>query len=189
MPLVLMPENVSSLKDITGYRPGYRWRSAADDGGDRRGNARMNISEPFIRRPVATALLMAALAFAGIVAFPFLPVAPLPQVDFPTIQVTAGSGASAETMATSVAAPMEQQFGQIAGITQMTSQSSLGATTIVIQFDLERNIDSAPSGRAGGDHGRRQDASAGPDPAASLQEGQSGGCPGPDAVGAIRTCC
>ena len=82
----------------------------------------MNISEPFIRRPVATTLLMAALAFVGIVAFPFLPVAPLPQVDFPTIQVTATlAGASAETMATSVAAPLEHQFGQIAGVTQMTS--------------------------------------------------------------------
>ena len=104
----------------------------------------MSISEPFIRRPVATTLLMAALAFVGIVSFPFLPVAPLPQVDFPTIQVTTTwTGASAETMATSVAAPLELQFGQIAGVTQMTSQSSLGAATIVIQFDLERSIDSA----------------------------------------------
>jgi len=104
----------------------------------------VSISEPFIRRPVATTLLMAALAFVGIVSFPFLPVAPLPQVDFPTIQVTTTwTGASAETMATSVAAPLELQFGQIAGVTQMTSQSSLGAATIVIQFDLERSIDSA----------------------------------------------
>jgi hydrophobe/amphiphile efflux-1 (HAE1) family protein len=104
----------------------------------------VNLSEPFIRRPVATTLLMAAVAFVGIVSFPFLPVAPLPQVDFPTIQITTTwAGASAETMATSVAAPLELQFGQIAGITQMTSQSSLGAATIVIQFDLERNIDSA----------------------------------------------
>ncbi|HEX3505829.1 MAG TPA: efflux RND transporter permease subunit [Xanthobacteraceae bacterium] len=104
----------------------------------------MSISEPFIRRPVATTLLMAALAFVGIVSFPFLPVAPLPQVDFPTIQITTTwAGASADTMATSVAAPLEQQFGQIAGITQMTSTSSLGASTIVIQFDLNRNIDSA----------------------------------------------
>ncbi len=104
----------------------------------------MSISEPFIRRPVATTLLMAALAFVGIVSFPFLPVAPLPQVDFPTIQITTTwTGASAETMATSVAAPLELQFGQIAGVTQMTSQSSLGAATIVIQFDLERSIDSA----------------------------------------------
>jgi hydrophobe/amphiphile efflux-1 (HAE1) family protein len=104
----------------------------------------MSVSEPFIRRPVATTLLMAALAFVGIVSFPFLPVAPLPQVDFPTIQITTTwSGASAETMATSVAAPLELQFGQIAGVTQMTSQSSLGASTIVIQFNLDRNIDSA----------------------------------------------
>jgi hydrophobe/amphiphile efflux-1 (HAE1) family protein len=104
----------------------------------------VSISEPFIRRPVATTLLMAALAFVGIVSFPFLPVAPLPQVDFPTIQITTTwTGASAETMATSVAAPLELQFGQIAGVTQMTSQSSLGAATIVIQFDLERSIDSA----------------------------------------------
>src|ERR1044071_3503797 len=104
----------------------------------------MNLSEPFIRRPVATTLLMAALAFVGIAAYPFLPVAPLPQVDFPTIQVTASwQGASAETMATSVAAPLERQFAQIPGVSQLTSLSALGATTIVIQFDLNRNIDSA----------------------------------------------
>ena len=104
----------------------------------------MNLSEPFIRRPIATTLLMAAIAFVGIAAYPFLPVAPLPQVDFPTIQITATyQGASAETMATSVAAPLERQFAQIPGVTQMTSQSALGATTIVIQFDLNRSIDSA----------------------------------------------
>jgi hydrophobe/amphiphile efflux-1 (HAE1) family protein len=104
----------------------------------------MNFSEPFIRRPIATTLLMAAVAFVGIAAFPFLPVAPLPQVDFPTIQVTATwQGASAETMATSVAAPLERQFAQIPGISQLTSLSALGATTIVIQFELNRNIDSA----------------------------------------------
>ena len=104
----------------------------------------MNISEPFVRRPVATALLMAAVAFVGLASFPYLPVAPLPQVDFPTIQVSASlAGASPETMASSVAAPLERQFGQIAGVTQMTSQSTLGATTIVLQFDLGRSIDSA----------------------------------------------
>jgi multidrug efflux pump subunit AcrB len=104
----------------------------------------VNLSEPFIRRPVATSLLMAALAFVGLVSFPFLPVAPLPQVDFPTIQVQATfQGASAETMASSVAAPLERQFGQIPGVTEMTSVSTLGATTIVIQFQLNRNIDSA----------------------------------------------
>ncbi|AMN44157.1 efflux RND transporter permease subunit [Rhodoplanes sp. Z2-YC6860] len=104
----------------------------------------MNLSEPFIRRPVATTLLMAALAFVGIASYPFLPVAPLPQVDFPTLQVTAQwAGASAETMATSVAAPLERQFAQVPGIAQMTSTSALGATTIVIQFKLDRAIDSA----------------------------------------------
>jgi hydrophobe/amphiphile efflux-1 (HAE1) family protein len=104
----------------------------------------MNISEPCIRRPVATSLLMAAIAFVGLVAYPFLPVAPLPQVDFPTISVSATlHGASAETMAASVAAPLERQFGQIPGVTQMTSSSTQDATSIVIQFDLNRNIDSA----------------------------------------------
>jgi HAE1 family hydrophobic/amphiphilic exporter-1 len=104
----------------------------------------MNFSELFIRRPVATSLLMAALAFVGIAAFPFLPVASLPQIDFPTIQVTASmAGASAETMAVSVATPLERQLSQIAGITQLTSQSTVGATQVVIQFDLSRNIDSA----------------------------------------------
>jgi hydrophobe/amphiphile efflux-1 (HAE1) family protein len=104
----------------------------------------VNISEPFIRRPVATALLMAAFAFAGIVSYPFLPVAALPQVDFPTIQVSAGlPGGSPETMAASVAAPLERQFGQIAGITQMTSVSTLSTSTIILQFALNRNIDGA----------------------------------------------
>src|SRR5262249_25180144 len=108
------------------------------------GRQLVNISEPFIRRPVATTLVMTALAFVGLVTYPFLPVAPLPQVDFPTIQVTATwQGASGETMASSVAAPLERQFAQVPGVTQLTSLSALGATTIVIQFDLNRNIDSA----------------------------------------------
>lgn len=104
----------------------------------------MNISEPFIRRHVTTTLLAVAIGFVGIVSFQFLPVAPLPQIDFPTIQVTATLvGASPETMASSVATPLERQLGQIAGVTQMTSFSALGATSITIQFDLDRNIDSA----------------------------------------------
>ncbi|MHB8817128.1 MAG: efflux RND transporter permease subunit, partial [Steroidobacteraceae bacterium] len=104
----------------------------------------MNISEPFIRRPIATSLLMAALALVGIVAFPLLPVAPLPQVDFPTINVTATlTGASPETMGATVATPLERQFGQIAGVSQMSSVSSLGSTVITLQFDLNRNIDGA----------------------------------------------
>ena len=104
----------------------------------------MNISEPFIRRPIATSLLMAALALVGIVAFPLLPVAPLPEVDFPTINVTATmTGASPETMGATVATPLERQFGQIAGVTQMSSVSSLGSTVITLQFNLDRNIDGA----------------------------------------------
>src|SRR5580704_2587262 len=104
----------------------------------------MNFSEVFIRRPIATSLLMAALALVGIVAFPLLPVAPLPQVDFPTIQVSATvPGASPETMAATVATPLERQFGQIAGVAQMSSVSSLGSSVITLQFDLNRNIDGA----------------------------------------------
>src|SRR5438477_2706663 len=87
---------------------------------------------------------MGALALVGATAFPFLPVAPLPQIDFPTIQVTATlAGASPETMASSIATPLERQLGQIAGVSQMTSFSGLGATSVTIQFDLNRNIDSA----------------------------------------------
>jgi hydrophobe/amphiphile efflux-1 (HAE1) family protein len=104
----------------------------------------MNLSEPFIVRPVATALLTAAVAFVGVAAFPFLPIASLPQIDFPTIQVTASmAGASAETMAVSVATPLERQLSQIPGITQLTSQSTVGSSQVVIQFDLNRNIDAA----------------------------------------------
>jgi hydrophobe/amphiphile efflux-1 (HAE1) family protein len=104
----------------------------------------MSISEPFIRRPIATALLAGALALLGIVTFPLLPIAPLPQVDFPTISVQAKlAGASPDTMASTVAAPLERQFGQIAGVTQMTSTSTLGSTAITLQFDLNRNVDAA----------------------------------------------
>ena len=104
----------------------------------------MNVSAPFIKRPVGTSLLAAALLIAGILAFNFLPVAPLPQVEFPVIQVQAGlPGASPETMASAVATPLERQFGRIAGINQMTSTSSLGSTNIALQFDLNRNIDGA----------------------------------------------
>ena len=104
----------------------------------------MNVSETFIRRPIATSLLMAALALVGIVAFPLLPVAPLPQVDFPTIQISATlPGASPETMGATVATPLERQFGQIAGVSQMSSVSSLGSSVVTLQFDLNRNIDAA----------------------------------------------
>ena len=104
----------------------------------------MNISAPFIKRPIATTLLTIALALVGVVAFRLLPVAALPQVEFPTIMVSGSlPGASPETMATSVAAPLERQFGRIAGVTEMTSTSTLGSTSIVLQFDLSRNIDGA----------------------------------------------
>ena len=104
----------------------------------------MNISEPFIRRPVATTLLTVAIALAGAIAFEVLPVAPLPEVDFPTVSVGAGlPGASADIMASSVATPLERQLGHIAGVTEMTSSSTLGSTSITIQFDLSRDIDGA----------------------------------------------
>ncbi len=104
----------------------------------------MNFSEIFIRRPVATTLLTIGMTLAGVVAFRLLPVAPLPQIDFPTISVQANlPGADPETIATSVAAPLERQLGHIAGVTEMTSSSTLGGTSIVLQFDLDRNIDGA----------------------------------------------
>ncbi|HSY67937.1 MAG TPA: efflux RND transporter permease subunit, partial [Edaphobacter sp.] len=104
----------------------------------------MNLSAPFIHRPVATTLLTVAIAIAGAIAFTVLPVSPLPQVDFPTISVSASlPGGSAEIMASSVATPLERQFGHIAGVSEMTSSSSLGTTSITIQFDLSRNIDGA----------------------------------------------
>ena len=104
----------------------------------------MNVSQPFIRRPIATTLLSVALLLAGIVAYRLLTVAPLPQVEFPVIQVQATlPGASPETMASSVATPLERQFGRIAGVTEMTSTSLLGASTVVLQFDLNRNVDAA----------------------------------------------
>ncbi len=104
----------------------------------------MNLSAPFIRRPTATTLLTVALALAGAVAFNFLPVSPLPQIDFPTIRVQAQlPGASPEIMASSVATPLERQFGHISGISEMTSSSVLGSTNITLQFDLSRDINGA----------------------------------------------
>jgi HAE1 family hydrophobic/amphiphilic exporter-1 len=104
----------------------------------------MNISELFIRRPIGTSLLAASILMLGITAWPFLPVAPLPQVDFPTIQVSASlPGASPDTMAATVATPLERQFSLISGLSQMTSASYLGSTSITLQFNLDRNIDAA----------------------------------------------
>src|SRR5438045_314986 len=104
----------------------------------------MTISEPFIRRPVATTLLTVAILLSGAVAYRLLPVSPLPQVEFPTISVHAGvPGASPETTASSVATPLERQFGRIAGVTEMTSSSALGSANITLQFALNRDIDAA----------------------------------------------
>ena len=104
----------------------------------------MNLSAPFIKRPIGTSLLTAAVALAGMAAFRLLPVSPLPQVDFPTISVSASlPGASAEIMASSVATPLEREFGRIAAVTEMTAQSTLGQTQVTLQFDLSRNIDAA----------------------------------------------
>ena len=104
----------------------------------------MNFSAHFINRPVATTLLTIGLALSGLIAFRLLPVSPLPQIDFPTILVSANlPGADPETMATSVAAPLERQFGRIAGVAEMTSTCYRGSTSIVLQFDLNRNINGA----------------------------------------------
>src|ERR1700710_249918 len=104
----------------------------------------MNLSAPFIARPVATTLLTIGIALAGIFAFFLLPVSPLPQVDFPTISVQAQlPGASPETVATSVATPLERHLGQIADVSEITSSSSVGQTRITLQFGLDRNIDGA----------------------------------------------
>src|SRR5829696_1309342 len=104
----------------------------------------MNISGFFIKHPIGTSLLAAALFMLGVLAWRGLPVAPLPQVEFPTIQVSAAlPGASPETMASSVAAPLERLFSQIPGVSQMSSANALGSTAITLQFDLDRGIDSA----------------------------------------------
>jgi multidrug efflux pump len=104
----------------------------------------MSLSTPFIHRPVGTTLLTVAITLAGALGYGLLPVSPLPQVEFPTIQVSANlPGASPETMASAVATPLERQFGRIAGITEMSSASSLGATSIALQFDLDRDINAA----------------------------------------------
>src|SRR5512141_1839899 len=104
----------------------------------------MNISAPFIRRPAGTSLLAAGLFLAGIIAYHFLPVAPVPRVDFPMINVFAGlPGADPATIASTVAAPLERRLGQISGVSEITSVSTLGGTSITIQFDLDRNVDGA----------------------------------------------
>jgi len=104
----------------------------------------VNLAEPFIRRPVMTTLISLAIVFFGVIAYRTLPVSDLPNVDFPTINVSASlAGASPETMASAVATPLEKQFSTIAGLDQLTSTSSLGNTSITLHFTLDRNIDAA----------------------------------------------
>src|SRR6187402_2743026 len=104
----------------------------------------MNLSELFIKRPVTTTLIMLGIAVFGVMSYRLLPVSNLPSVDFPTIQVNAGlPGASPETMASAVAAPLERRFGRIAGLSEITSSSSLGATSLTLQFDLDRDVEAA----------------------------------------------
>ena len=106
----------------------------------------MSLSTPFIHRPVATLLLTLALVLSGAVAYFLLPVAPLPQVDYPTISVSASlPGASPDTMAATVATPLERALGAIAGVTEMTSRSSQGSTRVTLQFDLGRTVDCCPA--------------------------------------------
>jgi multidrug efflux pump len=110
----------------------------------------MNFSALFIHRPMGTTLLTVALALAGLIAYQFLPVSPLPQVEFPTVDVQAAlPGASPEIMASAVATPLERQFGRIAGLNEMTSTSFLGATRVTLQFDLSRDINAAARGAGG----------------------------------------
>src|SRR5260221_4228936 len=105
----------------------------------------MKFLDFFVHRPVATSLLALGIALSGVISFRLLPVSPLPQVDFPTISVQASlPGASPETMAATLAMPLERALGRIAGVTEMTSSSSLGSTSITLQFELSRNIDGAP---------------------------------------------
>ena len=135
----------------------------------------MNISAPFITRPIGTTLLTIAVGLAGAIGYLFLPVSPLPEVEFPTIQVSANlPGASPETMASSVATPLERQFGRIAGVTEMTSASQLGSTQVIMQFDLTRNIDARRARRAGGDQRRARAAAGEPAEQPDLPQGQSG---------------
>ena len=138
-------------------------------------------SRPFILRPVATSLLMAAIMLVGILAYRFLPLSALPEVDYPTIQVhTLYPGASPDVMTSSVTAPLERQFGQMPGLNQMSSISSAGASVITLQFSLDAEPRHRRAGGAGGDQRRRQPAARRPAGAADLRQGQPGRRADPD---------
>ena len=149
----------------------------------------MNIAAPFIARPVATTLLTIGIVLAGLFAFFKLPVAPLPQVDFPTISVQAQlPGASPDTVASSVASPLERHLGQIADVTEMTSTSSVGQTRIVLQFGLKSRHQRRRTRRSGRDQCRSGRPARQPAQQPDLSEGKPGGCagadPGPDLANA-----
>ena len=135
----------------------------------------MNISAPFIHRPIATVLLMVGLLLCGLVTYRLLPVASLPNVNFPTIQVTAQlPGADPQTMASSVATPLEQQFSPDSGVTQLTSASALGFTQLTVQFDLSRDVDSAAADVLRGDQRSKPLSSAEHSLSADHPEGEPG---------------
>ena len=136
----------------------------------------MNISAPFIRRPVATSLLTVALLLSGAIAYPLLPVAPLPEVEYPVIQVSASlPGASPETMASAVATPLERMFGRIAGVNQMTSLSQLGSTNVAVAVRSEPQYRCRRPGCASGDQRRARPIAYGFADESRLAQGQSGG--------------
>ena len=147
----------------------------------------VNISEPFIRRPVATSLLMAGVILLGLLGYKLLPISALPTVDFPTIEVTTFyPGASADVMVSSITTPLERQFGQISGLASMNSTSSFGTSTITLQFVLDRPIDVAAQDVQAAINvagGFLPQGSAEP---AEIQQGQSGGHADPDAVDHVR---
>ena len=147
----------------------------------------MSISAPFIHRPVATTLLTVAVAFAGALAYTLLPVSPLPQVDFPTIQVSASlPGASPEMMASSVATPLERQFGRIAGVNEMTSSSNLRLDKHCLQFDLSRDIDAAARDVQAAINAARGQLPANLPNNPTLSKGQPGRCAGADPGAHVR---
>ena len=147
----------------------------------------MNVSEIFILRPVATTLLMAAIMLSGIVAYTFLPLSTLPEVDYPTIQVqTFYPGASPEVMTSSVTAPLERQLGQMPGLNQMTSASSGGASVITLQFGLDLSLDVAEQEVQAAINAAQQSAADRPADATGLCQGQSGRCADPDACGHVE---
>lgn len=141
----------------------------------------------FIYRPVATILLSVAITLCGILGFRMLPVAPLPQVDFPVIMVSASlPGASPETMASSVATPLERSLGRIAGVSEMTSSSSLGSTRIILQFDFDRDINGAGARCAGGDQRRAKSATQRDAQPSDLSQSEPIGCANYDPHADIR---